>query len=278
MKIIVSYRGIPHAPGWEIGASIARGFRQLGHQVFPYGNVYQRRDRIGELPPDPDLLVWVECNDADPQYTELFKLTCPKVLVDWDTAMHPDGTAVLVAGLKPDLFLLGNRNFVSRDWPGAKRVGTTTFAVDPTLTPPGTGPRSGAAIIGTAFPKRVEFAREAGVEMVQAYGDEYARTVQGLQLHVHHTTTAGDDLFVTRNWETLGTGTALLTKDTPEVRRYFTPGEHLFTYQDDAEAIALIKSLLDDPEHLAAVALAGHREAMAHHTYRHRAQEILEAM
>ena len=113
---------------------------------------------------------------------------------------------------------------------------------------------------------------------MQAYGDEYARTVQGLQLHVHHTTEAGDDLLVTRNWETLGCGTALLTKDTEEVRRYFKPCEHLFTYRTDDEAIWLISDLLSDPDRLESVAMAGHREAMAHHTYRHRAQEILEAM
>jgi hypothetical protein len=287
MKILVSYRGIPHAPGFEIGASIARGFRQLGHEVYPYGNVYQSRNMIpgaifkSQLQAaawKPDLLAWVECNDADPQYAELFSLDCPKVQLDFDTAMNLAKTAQIVAGLKPDLLCLGNAEFIQYPFPGAKKIKHLPFGADPYLFRPGTGPRSGAGMIGTSFPARDAFCKRAGLELNQAYGPDYVKVLQRLRLHLHHTTTAGDGLLVTRNFETLASGCVLLTKDTPEVRKYFEPNKHLFLYRDDDEAIALIRALMSPANDgmVAQVAQAGMEEALARHTYRHRCQSILD--
>tara|TARA_Y100000310_G_scaffold274714_1_gene290879 strand:- start:228 stop:1073 length:846 start_codon:yes stop_codon:yes gene_type:complete len=281
MRILISYRGIPHAPGFEIGAGVARGFRQLGHEVYPYGNVYQSKARIGDMPPGGvDLLVWVECNDQDPQYAELFKLTCPKVMWDFDTAMHVIKTTQLANALKPDILCLGNAEYLGSEWPGAKKTIHIPFGADPLLFRPGSGPRSGVGMIGTSFAARDAFCKRAGIELLQAYGQDYVSILQRLRLHLHHTTTAGDGLLVTRNFETLAAGCALITKDTPEVRRYFDNCDHLWLYKDDDHAIEIIRSLMrsEHDEEVARVAQAGRDLVMARHTYRHRVEAILEAL
>ena len=277
MRVLVSYRGIPDKPGWEMGASLARGFRQLGHEVYPYGNVYQSQMRIGNIPEGGvDLLVWVECNDADPQYLELAKLDCPKIMYDQDTAMHLQQTADLAGHLKPKVLFLGNRE--CKIEVSGVSVQHMPWGADTTLFRPGTGPRTGAAMMGTPFKDRVEFCNRAGILLMQRYCEEYAKTLQELQVHVHHTTTAGDELIVTRNWETLAAGCCLLTKDTKQIREYFTPGVHLLAFKDDADCVRQVKWAKDHPGEVAKISEAGYREVMARHTYRHRVEAILEAL
>ena len=76
MKILVSFRGIPQSPGWATGDFVVKAFRKLGHEVFPYGNYYQTAERIEGLDQttlfrqEYDLVLFLECNDGDPQCTE----------------------------------------------------------------------------------------------------------------------------------------------------------------------------------------------------------------
>src|SRR6185436_16007295 len=95
MKIVVSYRGAPRIRGWETGAMVAKAFRQLGHDVVEFGNIYQTSQR---LPPNSDAMwdeadLWLYCemNDADPQYHELNTFSVRKTAC-WlfDTSYYND--------------------------------------------------------------------------------------------------------------------------------------------------------------------------------------------
>ena len=108
-------------------------------------------------------------------------------------------------------------------------------------------------------------------------GQDYADAVAGLQVHVHHTNSGGDGLLVMRYWETLACGTVLLCLDLESVRRHFTPGVHLRTYTSPTTCKRTIRDLVIDPQS-ADIATQGRAHVLAHHTYRHRAQEILEAL
>jgi hypothetical protein len=70
MKIVVAYRGAPRSPGRATGDALIRAFRQLGHEAVGYGRWYQTCDWFG-TDAAGDLLVYLECNDEDPQYDEL---------------------------------------------------------------------------------------------------------------------------------------------------------------------------------------------------------------
>ncbi len=56
----------------------------------------------------------------------------------------------------------------------------------------------------------------------------------------------------------------------------FRPGEHLVTYDSDAECLALIDYYLRHPEERARIAAAGRREVLAKHTPVHRVEAILQ--
>ena len=276
MNVLVTYRqNQGPGKGWETGAALIRALRRLGHRAHPYGTTYQTGQQIAPGPPwTPDLIVFMECGDGDPQYLDLRQKWPGVPLFMWlfDTAINLEQHRHLVHELHPDHLFLANPDMLHH-FAGSKYL---PYAADETRFKPTTGPKSGAAIIGTPFPERVEFARRVGVDVIQTQtGQEYADAVARLQVHVHHTNSGGDGLLVIRYWETLACGTVLLCPDDEAVRRHFVPGQHVATYQDAGEARMLVDALLRGN---GAIAAAGRAHVLAHHTYRHRAQEILEAL
>ena len=254
----------------------------MGHTAHPYGTTYLTGAPIAREPAwEPDLIIFMECGDQDRQYIELRERYPGAPLVMWmfDTGRsdrYRDHHKSLVQKLKPVQLYLANPDMLPH-FAGSKYL---PYAADETRFKPTDGNKSGAAIIGSPFPARVEFARKVGVDVVQTQtGQEYADAVARLQVHVHHTNSGGDGLLVMRYWETLACGTVLLCPDSEAVMRHFDH-EHLITYSNVEDCRELIKRL--DPgmskrwqESLAA---SGRAHVLAHHTYRNRAQEILESI
>ena len=282
MNILVTYRqNNDPGQGWETGAALCRALRRLGHTAHPYGTTYLTGEQIAPQPAwTPDLIVFMECGDGEPQYLDIRSRWPGVPLVMW---LFDTGRSVeymqhhreLVDHLKPDRLFMANPDMLPH-FPGSLYL---PYAADETRFKPTTAPKSGAAIIGTPFPERVEFARRVGVDVVQTQtGQEYADAVARLQVHVHHTNSGGDGLLVMRYWETLAVGTVLLCPDSESVRRHFNVDKdpvHLMAY-DDAEGA---EYLLGASEYeLGKIAESGRAHVLARHTYRHRAQEILEAM
>jgi len=279
VKILVTYRGNqgPGA-GWETGAALVRALRRMGHQAHPYGTVYQTGQRIApEAPWKPELIIFMECGDGDQQYIEFATRTCPMAMWLFDTGRdekYQEHHRLLVDHLKPEHLFMANPDMIP-SFPGSKYL---PYAADETRFKPVAtmGEKSGTAIIGNHFPERDEFARRVGVEVIQTEtGQEYADAVAGLQVHVHHTNSGGSGLLVMRYWETLCCGTVLLCPDDAAVRRHFEPGVHLVTYPD-AEVAAQLVSAMQCGNW--AIADVGRAHVLAHHTYRHRAQEILDSL
>lgn len=279
MQILVSYRGIPGGSGWETGASMVRAFRALGHEVVTYGHVYHSNNRLlghwdGKTP--IDLALCMECGDEEPQHAELGVVGARRAYWDFDTALHEGGTVELVFRLNPHRVFLANPRYVEAGRFGAHYL---PYAADPELCPRGTGPRRGIAILGSPFRERLEFCEQTGIGLEAGlFRESYARKLASLQVHVHHHASGGNGLLVMRVWETLACGTCLLTEDDPSLLRHFEPGRHLVTYRDAADCRDKAKWLLADDEARERIAAAGHAEVMAHHTYRHRAEEILRVM
>jgi hypothetical protein len=121
MRILVSYRGIPQSPGWATGDMVVKAFRALGHEAYPYAKYYQQNSWVEGAPTarysdgialdeyDWDLILFMECNDGDPQYHEL-KVTRSRKTACWlfDTSYHSDRYTRLVDYFRFDHIFLAN--------------------------------------------------------------------------------------------------------------------------------------------------------------------------
>jgi spore maturation protein CgeB len=85
------------------------------------------------------------------------------------------------------------------------------------------------------------------------------------------------DQLTQRTYEIIGSGGFLLTNDTPEVRRVFTPGKDLITSTTPEETVELVRYYLDHPEERACIRTQG-RLAIQNDTYRHRAQHMIKQL
>ena len=118
IKILVSFRAIPQSPNWATGDFVCEGFRALGHEVFPYGNYYQTKNRLNEKLLDEigpvDLLLFMECNDADPIYWELSNIkTRKKAVWLFDIGMNPPFYRQLMEHFKFDHCFSANKNYLN---------------------------------------------------------------------------------------------------------------------------------------------------------------------
>lgn len=83
-----------------------------------------------------------------------------------------------------------------------------------------------------------------------------------------------DDLNM-RIFETLSTGSFLLTNWLPTLGELFEDGKHLVTYKTLDEMVEKAKYYLEHDDERQKIADAGHAEFMAKHTYKHRVETIL---
>jgi spore maturation protein CgeB len=80
-----------------------------------------------------------------------------------------------------------------------------------------------------------------------------------------------------RTFEVPGSGGFLLTEAVPHLDEYFAPGNEIAVFETTDELVEQIAYWLDRPSERAAVAEAGHRRALADHTYDRRFATIFAA-
>ena len=278
MNILISYRGIPLSRGWETGSCLRRAFKRFGHRVQPYGNYYNTCEAIEcddndkfELH-ETDLWIWMECNDADPQYTELLPILkhCPRVLWDFDTSMHFGFTKQLSNEF--DFNFVANKKFVDK----IDRAQYLPYAVDETLFYPAKRKREGAAIIGTPFQERVDFAQMAGVQLKSnVYNIAYVDAVRSLKIHVHYLASGGEGLIVCRPFETMGCKTFLLAEKCESLGELFVDGNHFVSYADVKDLREKVDYYLSHDEEREKIAREGYEFCVMNHSYIARANTIL---
>lgn len=87
--------------------------------------------------------------------------------------------------------------------------------------------------------------------------------------------TIKDDINM-RTFETLSTGSFLLTNWIPTLGDLFEDGKHLVTYKTLDEMVEKTKYYLEHGDEREKIAKAGHEEFIAKHTYKHRVEKVLE--
>lgn len=81
-----------------------------------------------------------------------------------------------------------------------------------------------------------------------------------------------------RVFESMAANCLLLTNsDPPALTQLFEPGKHLLTYTSTQDLVDKVNWALNNNEQANLIANAGHLEVNSHHTYDHRAKEILRA-
>ena len=83
----------------------------------------------------------------------------------------------------------------------------------------------------------------------------------------------GDDINM-RVFETLGTGSFLLTNYLPTLGELFEDGKHLVTYKSYDDMVEKAKYYLEHDEEREKIAEAGYQEAIKNHTYQNRIERI----
>jgi hypothetical protein len=157
MRILISFRSIPQSPNWATGDALAEAFRSLGHDVDIYSRYYSKTpandpaskepatlSRLGRplaaVPfQQPDLHVFMECNDDDPQYLETLDIDCPRIYWGFDDSMHWPFTCSLLNTGRFKLAFFANKALVPRI-PGSRYL---PYAADVRRFVPGQFDRAG---------------------------------------------------------------------------------------------------------------------------------------
>lgn len=289
LEIVVAYRGIPHARGWALGASLARAFRRLGHHVYEYGNYYRTQEpvAVAQVPQSADLLVYCECNDLDPQYTELRNFDAQrKVYWDFDINTHPTRTLRLIEEIGFSHVFFGNIYYEDVFHSVCDRVRFLPIAFDEDLHKPQqqVAKEFDIGLCGSPYRGRLKLIRrlrEAGLNAVlvqDRYAEDYVRTLNSFKISLNYGVGGGKGLIPGRVWESIGCGTLLLADRRDLIDQTFVDMRHLALFSSFKECVSRAEYLLAHPDSLRSIAGEGHRFGLEVHTYIHRAQAIIEAV
>ncbi len=291
MRLVVSYRGVPKAAGWEAGACLARAFRELGHDVTDYGTYYgespSRRVADRGLPSEIDLWVYVECGDSERQYEEVRTVNArAKVYWEFDTAIHRGFSLDFIQRMQFDHVFLGNWREADMVRTVHSQVHFLPYAVtaDRLAILSGTPKTLDVGMVGMETRSRrrlMNALQRAGISaaiLQNRYGDELVKTINSFKICLNCEVTGGKGLLNGRLWESLGCGGFLLNERGNGIETVFENGRHLVLFATEADCVAKARYYLDHPREAEGIARAGHEYAMAHHTYRQRAEAMLTAM
>jgi hypothetical protein len=297
MRILVSYRGIPQSPGWATGDMVVKALRELGHEVQPYGFKYQSNEFITELPSEPefahaaissiildewDLLLFLECNDGDPQYTELQQVHAKKTAC-WlfDTSYYPDHLTGLQQFFNFDYQFIANPLDLDK-FPNAYYL---PYACDPELhgRPLDHPKLHDFALIGSVRPDRIQLQQElekSGIHLELIGGkfrEEYIDALASSRVIINQNPTQGHGLLNMRYWEAPAAGAIVITE-----KRDFKVNEKAlgagFTYASVPNLVSVCKELQSDPHALDLVRKIGQQNVLGHHTYKDRCRMLLETI
>lgn len=294
MKVLVSYRGIPQSPGWATGDMVLKAFRALGHEAYPYAKYYQQNRWVEERPAldqhDWDLILFMECNDGDPQYPEL-RITRARKTACWlfDTSYHADRYRGLVNYFGFNHLFLANPLTVQeyKVW-GHNNVHYLPYACDRELHGrPLEYPKSrDVVLVGSIRDDRIALSRDLsghGVYLELVHGvfrEAYIDTLASAKIVINQNPEEGRGLLNMRHFEAQAAGAFLIEQQLDlycnvQAGLRMTLGCYPYvTTYDVAEMchdLLLDKLTLDD--------LVRHRdEFFKFNTYTNRCQEILETV
>jgi len=235
MKVLVSYRGIPQSPGWATGDFVVKALRTLGHEVYPYAKYYQQNkwveDRslgstgyrsLGLDDHEFDLILYMECNDGDPQYSELAVARARKTAC-WlfDTSYYHDRCKSIVDYFRFDHVFLANPLTIReyKVW-GYKNVSCLRYGFDSEkhTRSSDTEKTIGVALVGSIRDDRKALAKalkDHGINLELISGkfrEEYVDALASARIIVNQNPPEGRGLLNMRFFEAQAAGCYVLTE------------------------------------------------------------------
>ena len=293
MKVLVSYRGIPQSPGWATGDLVVKAFRALGHEVYPYAKYYQQNQWVNSDPTfgldkhDWDLILYMECNDGDPQYAELAVARARKTAC-WlfDTSYYHDRCKSIVDYFRFDHIFLANPLTIReyKVW-GYKDVHYLPYACDSTLhVRPLDFPKShDVVLVGSIRDDRKCLANELdkhGVHLKLIGGvfrEQYIDSLASAKIVINQNPQEGRGLLNMRYWETPAAGSLLFTEAVDMLMNDQTV-RGLPWYDDIEKLAASCKWFLKEADILQGACQTAQEDVLANHTYKNRCQQIIQTV
>lgn len=305
MRILVSYRGIPQSPGWATGDLVVKAFRALGHEVYPYAKFYQQNQwvegrsfgtnnyrSLGLDDHEFDLVLYMECNDGDPQYHEL-ALARTRKIACWlfDTSYYHDRCKSLVDYFRFDHVFLANPLTIReyRVW-GYKNVNYLPYACDPEFhMRPLSHPKAhDVALVGSIREDRVGLQKELskhGRELRLIGGvfrEAYIDALASIKIVINQNPPEGRGLLNMRFFEAQAAGAVICTEH-DDMHANWDAGLRttgVLTYQDAEQIAQNCKTFLvpNDDLSYASIAACSQASVLQNHTYQNRCKQLLETI
>jgi hypothetical protein len=112
------------------------------------------------------------------------------------------------------------------------------------------------------------------------YGRRLARVIRGAAISLgasaHPEQDADRASASNRMWKILGSGGFYLGRHVPDIEAFAADAVHCAWYRNPAEAVELTRHYLAHPDERVRIAQTGRAHALAHHTYAHRLQLLIQ--
>lgn len=253
-----------------------KAFKDLGHEL-----VHVQPSDIGQVKAgDADLYLKV---DDGLSYARFRSDLHPSAYYVIDTHLDPEWRLDLEREAQFDFVFCAQKAGAALPWQ-AKEVSWLPLGADPDLHWVGKRPKVfDVGFIGnfhSAYAesrvRRVDALFKAlpnffyGPRMFKDMAEKYAESKLGFNSSLNQ------DINM-RFFEVMMAGSCLLTDYIPEMDALgFKNGVHYVGYESDEDMIAKAKALVEDDQKREEIAMTGHMEVLAQHTYAKRCQKILE--
>jgi spore maturation protein CgeB len=273
---------------------VVKAFRALGHDTFAYAKYYQENRWIenpADAPTEYDLCLFMECNDGDPQYSELKNLRARKMAC-WlfDNSYYQDKCRDLIDYFNFDFKFLANPLVVTElENSGYERVHCLPYACDPDLHrhPEGYMKKRDVALVGSIREDRIKMADELKKYNIELqligglYRSSYIDALASSKIIINQNPQAGRGLLNMRFWETIAAGSWIITEAedanaNENIRRTFLNTYN--TYHNIEELAKICSSYLKDEHKRSQLAGSIQDHVLRHHTYSDRCQEMLKTV
>lgn len=290
MQILISYRGAPRIREWETGALVADAFRDLGHEVDEYGNVYEtmKGEWVSELRPDSvvqkeyDLHLWMECNDGERIYTELKHVkSVYKAAWLFDIAMYQGQNIALANYMQFNHVFCGNPNYLRL----FRAASFLPYGASPKFIRPLNTPKAyDVGLVGSDRSERrslVDALCQEGINahlITGVFRESYIDALASCKVVINDIAGGGKGLLSMRAYEGPASGSMTIFEDADALGDQFIPGIDCLTYKDGRDFINKVEFILRDQTYLDQMRASGQKRVLENHMYLHRVQEILNVI
>lgn len=253
---------------------VVKAFRELGHEVVPYGNYYQTSKRLeGDrkvLEEDWDLFLFMECGDGDPVYTELASLRSRK-RASWffDAALYPHNWIRIIQDFDFDVNFIANSTMLY----GNFKCVYLPYAADSLHVRRNSHKYRTFGFIGSDRPERRRLANRLAIDLKSGiFRNEYIDYLASSHYVINDIAGGGVGLIAMRPFEALAAGAAIITPRNDGVKELGIP---CIEYSDEDELYNICRTLHDEsifPDN------SGQEAILSHHMYRNRCDTILEKL